>query len=228
EAQEDGIAGARALDRVEWPGAPVRGQAERRHRRRPDRPEGVDQIPLDVVRQLEQGPARPLRGDALGVEGRELPLDLVGDGEVEVGRLPGGAMAQDRAGLAGVVVAVVVEEHDAAADLRLQPPRRPDLGHEEAPREEPARLLAEGDHRLVAHAARLASLGVRGPTAAWSARLPAMQMAHPITLYQRYPRFDDRYMAMTTTCAITAAAKTAWPPTRRKKKATRKIPRMTP
>ena len=87
--------------------------------------------------------------------------------------------------LARVVVAVVAEEDDLAADLRLQPPRGLDLGDEEAPREEAARLLAEADDGLVAHAARVTSRGVRGPSTACSDRLTTMQMAHPITLYQR-------------------------------------------
>src|SRR5437867_10638930 len=56
-------------------------------------------------------------------------------------------MAQDRACLAWIVVAVVAEVHDAPADLRLQASRGPDLGHEEAPREESAGLLAERDDR---------------------------------------------------------------------------------
>src|SRR5438132_13013886 len=57
-------------------------------------------------------------------------------------------MAQDRACLARVVVAVVAEIHDAPADLRLQASRGADLGHEEPPREEPAGLLAERDDWL--------------------------------------------------------------------------------
>ena len=83
------------------------------------------------------------------------------------------------------MVAVVAEEDDAPAHLCLEPPRRPDLGHEEAPREEAARLLAEGDDGLRAHAARVTSRGVGGPSTASSDRLATMQMAHPITLYQR-------------------------------------------
>src|SRR5438132_14279340 len=57
-------------------------------------------------------------------------------------------MAQDRACLARVVVAVVAEIDDAPANLRLQASRGADLGHEEPPREEPAGLLAERDDWL--------------------------------------------------------------------------------
>src|SRR5207249_9873950 len=57
-------------------------------------------------------------------------------------------MTQDRACLARVVVAVVAEVDDSPADLCLQSSRRPDLRHQKSSRKEPARLLAEGDHRL--------------------------------------------------------------------------------
>src|SRR5438445_13253076 len=57
-------------------------------------------------------------------------------------------MAQGRACLARIVVAVVAEVYDPPADLRLQASRGPDLGHEEPPREEAAGLLAERDDRL--------------------------------------------------------------------------------
>src|SRR2546422_9775662 len=60
-------------------------------------------------------------------------------------------MAQGRACLARIVVAIMAEVHDAPADLRLQASRGPDLGHEEPPREEAAGLLAERDDRRSAH-----------------------------------------------------------------------------
>jgi hypothetical protein len=41
----------------------------------------------------------------------------------------------------------VAEEHDLAAELRPQSPRRDDLGEEKPPGEEAARLLAEADDR---------------------------------------------------------------------------------
>ena len=96
-------------------------------------------------------------------------------------------MAQGRPGLAEVVVAVVTEEDDLAADLRLEPPRRGDLGVEVPPGEKAARLLAEADdgggHVM---GSSVASAGDRpGPSAAWSARLKPMHAAQPIRLYQR-------------------------------------------
>src|SRR6185312_7955020 len=98
----------------------------------------------------------PVGGDTLGVEGRELALEFADDGEVQVGELTRRAMAQDRACLARIVVAVVAEIHDTAADLRLQASRGPDLGHEEPPREEAAGLLAERDDRRYARCSDMA------------------------------------------------------------------------
>ena len=89
----------------------------------------------------------PAGGDALEEQRRELALDLVVEGEIEPDRLAGLAVAQDGLGLARIVVAVVAEEDDLAADLGLEPPGRLDLGDEEAPREKPAGLLAEADDR---------------------------------------------------------------------------------
>src|SRR5437870_9260629 len=62
-------------------------------------------------------------------------------------------MAQGRACLARIVVAIMAEVYDPPAKLRLQASRGPDLGHEEPPREEAAGLLAERDDRLRAHPA---------------------------------------------------------------------------
>ena len=54
-----------------------------------------------------------------------------------------------------------------------------------APREKTARLLAEGDDRLHAHAARPSSVGARGSRTACSSTLKAMHTAQPTRLYQR-------------------------------------------
>ena len=129
--------------------------------------------------------ARQSRRDPLEVERRELALDLVLEGEVERAGLPGLAVPQRGLRLPRVVVAVVAEEDDLAAELGLEPAGREDLGRKEPPREEPARLLAEADDR-----ARLmpwpAPRPAPGPIAAWRTRLNAMQAAQPMTLYQRY------------------------------------------
>ena len=80
-------------------------------------------------------------------------------------------MAQRRAGLAEVVVAVVAEEDDLAADLGLEPPGRDDLGVEVAPGEEAAWLLAEADDgrcAVMRSWVRALRAAVPGPSAAWT------------------------------------------------------------
>jgi hypothetical protein len=54
-------------------------------------------------------------------------------------------VAERGLGLAGIVVAVVVEEDDLATDLGLEAAGGDDLSVEEAPREKTAGLLAETD-----------------------------------------------------------------------------------
>src|SRR2546427_1387871 len=126
---------------------------------------------VHVVRELPQRPGVPAGGDALGVERGELALEFADDREVQVRGLARRAMAQDRACLARIMVAVVAEIHDAPADLRLQASRGPDLGHEEPTRKEPAGLLAEPDDRLRAHPARPSAAPARGGRTACSATL---------------------------------------------------------
>ena len=141
---------------------------------------------LDVIGQLERGPAMPVGGNALEIERREFALQLVLEGEIELRRLAGLAMAQDGLGFARIVVAVVVEEDDLAADLRLQPPGGLDFGDQEPLREEPARLLAETDDGGGGHGVGNACAGVAvGPSAAWMTRLNSTQAAQPMKLYQR-------------------------------------------
>ena len=109
--------------------------------------ENLDQPALDVIGQLEQRLVLPAGGNAFEVLRRKFSLKPVFEGEVELGRFIGLAMAQDGFGFARIVVAVVVEENDFAADLRLQPPGRLDFGKQEPSREKSARLLAETNDR---------------------------------------------------------------------------------
>src|SRR5438132_12201101 len=106
-------------------------------------------------------------------------------------------MAQGRACLARIVVAIMAEVYDPPADLRLQASRGPDLGHEEPPREEAAGLLAERDDRLRAHPARPSSMRARGGRTACIATLDAEHAAHPTRLYQRYPMSCQKYNTVT-------------------------------
>ena len=73
---------------------------------------------LDVIRQLEQRFVLPAGGNAFEVLRRKFPLEPVFEGEIELGRFIGLAMAQDGSGFARIVVAVVAEEDDFAAEFR--------------------------------------------------------------------------------------------------------------
>src|SRR5258705_2910466 len=179
------IARAHDVHAVEQAHAAVHGETEVGHRLRRGLAEQVDDGSVHVVRELGQRPGVPVGGDPLGVEGGELALELADHREVQVRGLARRAMAEDRARLAWIVVAVVAEEHDAPAELGLQASSGPDLGHEEPAWEEAAGLLAERDHRLRAHPARPSSARARGGGTAWSATLNAMQAEHPMRLYQR-------------------------------------------
>jgi hypothetical protein len=57
-------------------------------------------------------------------------------------------MTQDGVCLPRIVVAVVAEENDFAANLALQPPGRLDFGKQVALRKKPARLLAKTNDRF--------------------------------------------------------------------------------
>jgi len=83
----------------------------------------------------------PVGGDTLEVQRRELALGFVLIDEVEVARLVGAAVTERCLGFARIVVAVVVEEDDLAADLRLQPPGGSDLGREEPAPERTRRVV---------------------------------------------------------------------------------------
>jgi hypothetical protein len=72
-------------------------------------------------------------------------LEFVFEFEVEHLGGVGLAVVEGGAGFAGVVVGIVVEEDDFAADLLLELARGEDFGDEEALGEEAAGLLAEGD-----------------------------------------------------------------------------------
>src|SRR5262245_27224960 len=223
-----GVARPDDFDAVEPPHPAIHLETEVRHRLHRRLPEQVDQLAVHVVGQLQKGARMPVRGNSLGVERRELPLNLAADREVERRRPTASAEPEDRARLARVMVAVVAEEHDAPAQFRLEAPRRLDLRDQEAPREEATGLLAERDDRPRAHALPATSATARGPRAAWSSTLNAMHAAHPMRLYQRYPMLRERNITMTRVCAATAAKNTAWPPTCRRKNATRKMPSTTP
>jgi hypothetical protein len=70
--------------------------------------------------------------------------------ELEIQRIfPAGVpFAQHRNRLAAIVIAVMKEEDDLAANLLLQPARGRDFSIEKSLRKKPARLLPEADDRL--------------------------------------------------------------------------------
>jgi hypothetical protein len=78
-------------------------------------------------------------------------LQPVGEGEVQLRRLMGFAVAQYGLRFARVVVAVMTKEYDFTAQFSLEPSGRPDFCDEETFGEEPARLLTEAYDRDVAH-----------------------------------------------------------------------------
>src|SRR5262249_26244457 len=153
---------------VQPPHAAIHLETEVRHSLAGRLAEQVDQLAVNVVRQLRERAGMPVRSDPLDVERRELPLNLATDRKVERRGLLGSASAEDRPRLARVMVAVVAEEHDAPAQFRLEAPRRLDLRDQEAPREEATGLLAKGDDRLRAHALPATSATAREPRTAWS------------------------------------------------------------
>jgi hypothetical protein len=124
----------------------------------------------------------PILGDSLEIEGGEFSLELVFESEVEFEWVVRFSMAKDGFGFARVMVAVVVEEDDFAADFGLQAAGGLDFGEEEAPGKESAGLLAETDDGGGCHTVGAAcSL----PIMVWMAALNNMQAAQPMKLYQR-------------------------------------------
>ena len=81
-------------------------------------------------------------------------MEPILEGEIESRQFAGFSMTQDGLGFTWIVVAVVVEEHDLAAEFRLEPPRSTDFRDQEAAREKAARLLAEADEGGGAHGVR--------------------------------------------------------------------------
>ena len=142
----------------------------------------------DIGRKLHRDLGLPLRQHPLQVQRRVFPLELV-FANVKFSSIgsPELAVPQERSGLARVVVAVVIEEDDLAADLLLQPARRPILATRNRLGKNPhgcwpkqmtgAGLMmpASSGRRSVARADQR----LQTPGSA------ATQAAHPMTLYQR-------------------------------------------
>src|SRR5262249_3255734 len=138
------------------------------------------------------------------------------------------AVARYRRGRAAAVAAVAAELPPPPPAPVLQASRRSDLRHQEATREEAAGLLAERDDRLPAHTGRPSWARRRGGKTACRTTLNATHAQQPMMLDQRYPMWSERYITITRLSAARAAKKTALPPTRRRKNATKNRPSRTP
>src|SRR5262249_45234944 len=114
--------------------------------------EHVDQRMPDIIRELRDGGVLPAGGDALEKERRKFPLNLVGHSEVQLRRLVRLAMAQEGFRFARIVIAVVIEKNDFAAQFLLKPPRGLDFGEQKSPRKKTAGLLAEANDGRRGHA----------------------------------------------------------------------------
>ena len=77
-------------------------------------------------------------------ERRVFALEFVLECEVERQRLAGFVVAQNRLRLAGIMIAVVEEKHDLAADLLLESPRRRDFRVQKSPRKKSAPPVMRG------------------------------------------------------------------------------------
>jgi hypothetical protein len=90
----------------------------------------------------------PLGQDSLRIQWRKLLLNLIRELEIQGIFAPGVPLVQNCNRLAAIVIAVMKEEHDLAANFSLQPARGRDLGVEKSLRKKAARLLPETDDRL--------------------------------------------------------------------------------
>ena len=106
---------------------------------------------VHVIGELGDGLFAPTGGDTFEIDGHKLALELVVVGKVELRRLASLAVRQDGAGLARIVVAVVIKENYLATDLGLQLAGGLDLGDEKAFGQKTAWLLAKADDRLGGH-----------------------------------------------------------------------------
>ena len=79
---------------------------------------------------------------------------LVFKSEIQDGGFVSSAMAEDGPGFARIVIAVVAEEYNFAAEFGLKPARGLDLGDEETFRKKPARLLSKTNDGRGTHAGR--------------------------------------------------------------------------
>ena len=146
--------------------------------------ERFNQRRRDVGTELAGGILTPTGRNALEVQRRKFPLQLVLKGEIHRERHIRLAMAQRSLGFPRIVVAVVAEEHDLTADLRLEFPCRDEFRIQKPPRKKTARLLTETDDRAAHGSDTDEGLTSRGMTAC-RPRLNSTHAAQPMGLSQR-------------------------------------------
>src|ERR1035437_569881 len=107
----------------------------------------------------------PVLRNAFEIERREFSLEFVCEREIKPRRLAGLAMAQGGLRFSRIVVAIMIEEKDLAADFRMQSPGRLDFCKQEPPRKKSARLLTEAnDGRRHHDVASALAGGLVGPS----------------------------------------------------------------
>ena len=107
--------------------------------------EEINEGMADVIGELEDGFFVPAIGDLFEVLWRKFSLDPIFERKIQEGGFVGFAMTKDCLGFSRVVIAVVAEEDDLAADFGSKAAGSPDFGGEKAFRKESARLLAEAN-----------------------------------------------------------------------------------
>ncbi len=91
--------------------------------------ESFDGLRIKIIGQAAQRFFVPFREHAFQIKRRIFALNLVGERKVHLARRARIVVAQNGFGFARVVIAIVIEEDDFAADFALQTPRRVKLGH---------------------------------------------------------------------------------------------------
>src|SRR5262249_31012625 len=132
-----------------------------------DRAELIRQLAIDVTRQLPFHFRVPVWKDSFGIERREIFLDPVHKPKIDRVFPAGMSLCQHRYRFARIVIAVMKEKYNFAADLGLQAPGRNDLGVKKPFWEKTARLLPETNDRLVSrrssHCSFLRAISAKRP-----------------------------------------------------------------
>ncbi len=105
--------------------------------------ENFGQTVIDVIWQLPRRFILPAVGDFFQIKRRKFALDTVSKGEVKLRRLAGLTMTQESSRFAGIVIAVVEEENNLAANFTLEPKRGLDFCNKENASEKIRRVAGQ-------------------------------------------------------------------------------------